>query len=51
MRNPPPPLEACYPLGIPDSVLEEVSPASGVNQGCVREAGALRSRGLAVQGL
>ncbi|CAM9334920.1 unnamed protein product [Ascophyllum nodosum] len=23
MRNPPPPLEACYPLGIPDSVLEE----------------------------
>lgn len=24
MRNPPPPLEACYPLGIPDEVLAEV---------------------------
>ncbi|CAM9829900.1 unnamed protein product [Pylaiella littoralis] len=23
MRNPPPPLEACYPLGIPDEVLAE----------------------------
>ncbi|CAM9873458.1 unnamed protein product [Ectocarpus sp. 6 AP-2014] len=23
MRNPPPPLEACYPLGVPDEVLAE----------------------------